>query len=144
MDAALWYLRANRARHANATRRGWRALRSRAMNPGIPAFIFRNHFEIGFRSGYTERRVRAMLQGQRASGSEPVDAIELPILGVVQTAGYSLPALTLTIGLIVLIYTVTLHRLALTERGAKVLEGISGVLLIGFGLVFLVKPELLA
>ncbi len=288
-------------------------------NPGIPAFIFRNHFEIGFRSGHTERRVRAMVQGQRTSGSESVNTIDLPLLGLVHTADYSLPALTLTIGLldginpcamwvllvllgimthtrsrarmalvgalfvfmsglvyflfmtlwvglfqyaglsrgvtlalgiavlgmgivnlkelvwfkrgpsltipdrlkpelyrrmrrvanaaslpaaitgiallaflvnlvelgctlglpavysrvlsmrvelsqfaryaylalynaayvvplavIVLIYTVTLHRLALTERGAKVLKGISGVLLVGFGVVFLVKPELLA
>ncbi|MEZ4224336.1 MAG: thioredoxin family protein [Polyangiaceae bacterium] len=47
------------------------------------------------------------------------------------------------LALIVAVYTLTLHRLTLSERGAKVLKAVSGTLLVAFGLLFLLAPELL-
>lgn len=44
---------------------------------------------------------------------------------------------------VVLVYALTLHRLALGERGAKVLKAISGALLVGFGLLFALAPQVL-
>lgn len=44
---------------------------------------------------------------------------------------------------IVLVFAIGLRRLALTERGAKVLKAISGALLVTFGLLFVVWPEAL-
>ncbi|MCC6551672.1 MAG: hypothetical protein IT372_01455 [Polyangiaceae bacterium] len=44
---------------------------------------------------------------------------------------------------IVVVYALTLHRLTLTERGAKALKAVSGALLVGFGAVFVAAPELL-
>ncbi len=44
---------------------------------------------------------------------------------------------------IVAVYAVSLHRLALTERGAKVLKLVSGVLLLTFGTILLWVPEFL-
>lgn len=43
----------------------------------------------------------------------------------------------------VVVYALTLHRWTLSERGAKVLKGVSGVLLIAFGVLFLIAPQLL-
>lgn len=45
---------------------------------------------------------------------------------------------------IVLVYAVTLHRISLSERGAKILKGVSGTLLVVFGLLFVVAPGLLS
>jgi len=39
---------------------------------------------------------------------------------------------------------ITFHRLTITERGAKLLKTISGVLLTSFGMLFLVRPESLS
>jgi len=50
-------------------------------------------------------------------------------------------AYVVPLGLVVVVYAITLHRLTLTERGAKVLKTISGVLLTCFGILFLLKPE---
>ena len=47
------------------------------------------------------------------------------------------------LGVIVAIYAATLHRLVLHERGAKVLKGVSGVLLVAFGLAFVFFPDAL-
>ncbi len=44
---------------------------------------------------------------------------------------------------IVIVYASTLHRLTLSERGAKVLKLVSGVLLVGFGALFVAAPEML-
>ncbi|HEX8952364.1 MAG TPA: hypothetical protein VF945_10995 [Polyangia bacterium] len=44
---------------------------------------------------------------------------------------------------IVAAYVLTLSRVAITERRAKVLKTVSGVLLLGFGVLFLVAPNLL-
>jgi hypothetical protein len=44
---------------------------------------------------------------------------------------------------IVVVYALTLHRVALGERGAKVLKAVSGTLLVLSGLVFVFRPELL-
>ncbi len=41
------------------------------------------------------------------------------------------------------VYALTLHRLALGERGAKVLKAISGTLLVLFGVAFIAAPNLL-
>jgi len=52
-------------------------------------------------------------------------------------------AYVVPLALIVLAYGLTLHRFVLTEGGAKVLKTISGVLLTVFGVLFLLRPELL-
>lgn len=52
-------------------------------------------------------------------------------------------AYVVPLALIVLIYGLTLHRFALNERGAKVLKAVSGVLLVTFGLLFIVAPDVL-
>lgn len=44
---------------------------------------------------------------------------------------------------IVIVYAATLHRLTLSERGAKVLKLVSGVLLVAFGTLFVAAPEVL-
>jgi thiol-disulfide isomerase/thioredoxin len=52
-------------------------------------------------------------------------------------------AYVVPLALIVVVYAATFHRLALSERGAKVLKGVSGVLLVTFGLLFVVAPDVL-
>lgn len=52
-------------------------------------------------------------------------------------------AYVVPLALIVVIYAATLHRLTIGERGAKVLKGVSGALLVVFGLVFLLAPGVL-
>lgn len=47
------------------------------------------------------------------------------------------------LALVVALYAATLHRLVLSERGAKVLKGVSGTLLVLCGAVFVFWPELL-
>ncbi len=44
---------------------------------------------------------------------------------------------------IVIVVASTLHRVTLSERGAKVLKLVSGVLLLGFGVLFVAAPETL-
>jgi len=46
-------------------------------------------------------------------------------------------AYVVPLGLVVIVYATIFHRLTLTERGAKVLKAISGVLLTFFGILFL-------
>lgn len=53
-------------------------------------------------------------------------------------------AYVIPLGAIVVVYAVTLHRMTLSERGAKVLKGVSGVLLTAFGVLLIVAPELLS
>jgi len=48
------------------------------------------------------------------------------------------------LAIIVIVYALTLHRMTLGERGAKILKGVSGVLLVTFGLVLILAPELLS
>ncbi len=52
-------------------------------------------------------------------------------------------AYVVPLALIVLAYALTLHRITLSERGAKVLKGISGFLLVTFGLLFILAPGVL-
>ena len=52
-------------------------------------------------------------------------------------------AYVLPLALIVVVYAATLRRLALGERGAKWLKGVSGTLLVIFGTLFIVAPDLL-
>ena len=47
------------------------------------------------------------------------------------------------LAVIVAAYVLTLTRIAMTERRAKILKGVSGALLVAFGVVFLVAPNLL-
>lgn len=81
-------------------------------------------------------------------------------IGVFSLVGVSRPV-TIALGLLVLLmglinlkelvwfkrgvalYALTLHRLTLNERGAKVLKAVSGVLLVSFGLLFLLAPGVL-
>ncbi len=53
-------------------------------------------------------------------------------------------AYVVPLALIVAAYALTLHRLTLSERGAKVLKAVSGVLLVSFGLLFLLAPGVLS
>lgn len=53
-------------------------------------------------------------------------------------------AYVVPLALIVLVYVATLHRLTLSERGAKVLKGVSGVLLVTFGLFLMLAPGVLS
>ena len=57
---------------------------------------------------------------------------------VLYNAAYVVP-----LALIVAIYATTLHRLTLSQRGAKILKAVSGVLLLVFGLLFVVAPDTL-
>ncbi|MCA9617667.1 MAG: hypothetical protein KC731_01510 [Myxococcales bacterium] len=52
-------------------------------------------------------------------------------------------AYVVPLAIIVLAYAVTFHRMTLSERGAKILKGVSGVLLVVFGLILILAPELL-
>lgn len=52
-------------------------------------------------------------------------------------------AYVVPLGLIVVASVVTLRKVAITEERAKVLKGVSGSLLVLFGLLFLVWPEVL-
>jgi thiol-disulfide isomerase/thioredoxin len=52
-------------------------------------------------------------------------------------------AYVVPLGVVVLVYAATLHRLALQDRGAKALKAVSGVLLTSFGLLFLLWPQVL-
>lgn len=53
-------------------------------------------------------------------------------------------AYVVPLAVIVAAFAVTLKRFTMTERAARVLKGVSGALLVAFGVVFLVWPELLA
>jgi hypothetical protein len=53
-------------------------------------------------------------------------------------------AYVVPLAIIVGIYAATLHRMTLTERGAKVLKAVSGLLLVVFGVVLIWAPELLS
>lgn len=69
-----------------------------------------------------------------------------PDLGTTETYAYlALYNLAYMVPLasVVVLYAFTLHRLTLTERGAKALKAISGVLLAAFGILFLVWPGML-
>lgn len=52
-------------------------------------------------------------------------------------------AYVVPLAVIVAVFVVTLRRIVLTERGARILKGISGALLVLFGLTFLLAPGLL-
>lgn len=47
------------------------------------------------------------------------------------------------LALVVVLYALTMHRITLSERGAKVLKAVSGGLLVAAGLVFVFRPEVL-
>lgn len=52
-------------------------------------------------------------------------------------------AYVVPLAVIVAAYALTLHRVTLSERGARILKGFSGALLVSFGLLFLLAPDLL-
>jgi thiol-disulfide isomerase/thioredoxin len=52
-------------------------------------------------------------------------------------------AYVVPLGTIVLVAVVTMRKLSLGERGARALKGLSGLLLLVFGAIFLAAPELL-
>jgi hypothetical protein len=52
-------------------------------------------------------------------------------------------AYVIPLATIVLVCAATLHRLTLTEQRAKVFKGVSGALLVTFGLLFIVAPDAL-
>ncbi len=66
--------------------------------------------------------------------------LEQPLARAAYLALYNL-AYVSPLAVIVIVYAATLHRLTLGERGARWLKALSGVLLIGFGLLFLLRPE---
>jgi hypothetical protein len=51
-------------------------------------------------------------------------------------------AYVIPLALIVVVYALTMHRLALSETGAKLLKAVSGTLLVLSGLVFVLRPDL--
>ncbi|HEX9621009.1 MAG TPA: hypothetical protein VF989_12790 [Polyangiaceae bacterium] len=53
-------------------------------------------------------------------------------------------AYVVPLALVVVVYGVTSRRLVLGERGAKILKLVSGALLVAFGALFVLAPELLA
>jgi hypothetical protein len=52
-------------------------------------------------------------------------------------------AYVVPLALVVAVFVLTLRRVVLTERGARILKGISGALLVAFGALFLLAPGLL-
>jgi hypothetical protein len=52
-------------------------------------------------------------------------------------------AYVVPLALIVAVFVLTLRRMVLTERGARILKGVSGALLLLFGAAFLLAPGLL-
>ena len=52
-------------------------------------------------------------------------------------------AYVVPLAIIVVVAAATLHRLTLSERAAKVLKAVSGVLLVSFGVLFVAAPEVL-
>jgi hypothetical protein len=52
-------------------------------------------------------------------------------------------AYVVPLAVIVVVVAATLHRITLGERGAKALKVVSGALLVGFGVLFVVAPEML-
>jgi thiol-disulfide isomerase/thioredoxin len=62
---------------------------------GIPTFVVGDSYVVGYVRGETDREVRALVAGRVAAR-----AIDLPILGRIEPASVSLPALTLAIGLL--------------------------------------------
>jgi thiol-disulfide isomerase/thioredoxin len=69
-----------------------------------------------------------------------------PGLGPLGRAGWLAlynAAYVVPLGAIVLVAVVTMRKLTLGERGARILKGISGALLVLFGILFLVAPDAL-
>ena len=60
---------------------------------------------------------------------EQLSSLDRYALLVLYNGAYIIP-----LAVVVLLYALTLHRMALSERGAKVLKGVSGTLLVLFGL----------
>lgn len=52
-------------------------------------------------------------------------------------------AYVVPLAVIVIVYALTFRRITLGERGAKVLKGVSGILLVLFGLLFIAAPNVL-
>jgi hypothetical protein len=77
-----------------------RALGAEAV--GVPAFVAGDGYVIGFSPGVTERAVRELVARARAGAAAPdvIHAIDLPIIGVLDPSSFSLPAITLLIGLV--------------------------------------------
>lgn len=53
-------------------------------------------------------------------------------------------AYVVPLALIVAAYALTLHRMTLSKRGAKALKAVSGTLLVLFGLLFILAPDVLS
>ncbi len=53
-------------------------------------------------------------------------------------------AYILPLATILVVYALTLHRLTLNEAGARILKGLSGVLLLIFGILFIFAPRILS
>ncbi|MDO9017264.1 MAG: NrdH-redoxin [Deltaproteobacteria bacterium] len=66
---------------------------------GIPAFVVGREWEIGYSPGVTEARVQAMLRRAHVGAGAP-RTIEVPLLGRIEPATVSLPALILSMGLV--------------------------------------------
>jgi hypothetical protein len=98
---------------------------------GIAALAFVvNLVELGCTLGLPAMYTRALAQrtGLSAAGRYAYLAL--------YNVAYVIP-----LGVIVAAYAITLQRLALTEARAKALKAVSGVMLVAFGLVFLLAPQ---
>lgn len=97
----------------------------------VLAFVV-NLIELGCTLGLPAVYTRLLSLRTDVSGAGRVAYLAL------YNAAYVVP-----LALIVLVYALTLHRMTLSERGAKILKGISGTLLVLFGTLFVAAPELL-
>jgi thiol-disulfide isomerase/thioredoxin len=118
----------------------YRRMRGIARSAGTPAAYFGivvlaflvNLIELGCTLGLPAVYTRILTLREDLSGPARYGYLAL----------YNL-AYVVPLAVIVLVYAATLHRFALGERGAKVLKGVSGVLLVLFGLLFILAPDVL-
>lgn len=117
----------------------FRRMRAIAASPSLPAALagvfvlafFVNLIELGCTLGLPAVYTRILSLRELSPGAR-----------YAYLALYNL-AYVVPLALVVVVYALTMHRLALSERGAKVLKGVSGMLLVLSGLVFVLRPEVL-
>lgn len=76
-----------------------------ATGVGVPAFVIGNDYVVGYSEGETDRDVRTLVRhalSPKNARLEPTSpqAIELPLIGTVDPGAISLPALTVSMGLV--------------------------------------------
>jgi hypothetical protein len=68
---------------------------------GIPTFVVGERYLVGFQRGSSEKKLRKLIASARGNAaSEPLQNVELPLLGHVDVRAMSLPSLTVVMGLL--------------------------------------------